>query len=139
MNTRNYAMAVASLASAVAIVAGTGAGPAMAGPPVHIPALTPTPLNACGPISTPGSYVLTVNPPPAPGNCFVISAPHVTLDLAGHVVAGLGAGAGIAIAPGGFGAKVGSTLPGAVIGGFQCGHPATMPATLSLPALTSAS
>ena len=39
MNTRNYAMAVASLASAVAIVAGTGAGPAMAGPPVHIPAL----------------------------------------------------------------------------------------------------
>jgi parallel beta-helix repeat protein len=121
MNTRNYAVAVACLASAMATVAGIGADPAMAGTPVHITALTPTPLNACGPISIPGSYVLTVNPPPAPGNCFVISAPHVTLDLAGHVVAGLGAGAGIAIAPGGFGAKVGSTLPGAVIGGFSTG------------------
>jgi parallel beta-helix repeat protein len=93
----------------------------MAGTPVHITALTTTPLNACGPISTPGSYVLTVNPPPAPGNCFVISAPHVTLDLNGHIVAGLGAGAGIAIAPAGLDAKVESTLPGAVIGGFGTG------------------
>jgi parallel beta-helix repeat protein len=121
MNTRNYAVAVACLASAMATVAGIGADPAMAGTPVHIPALTPTPLNACGPISTPGSYVLTVNPPPAPGNCFVISAPHVTLDLNGHIVAGLGAGAGIAIAPPGLDAKVESTLPGAVIGGFGTG------------------
>jgi Right handed beta helix region len=121
MNTRNFAVALASLASAVAVVAGIGAGPAMAGTPVRIPGLTPTPLNACGPISTPGSYVLTVNPPPAPWTCFIISAPHVTLDLAGHVVTGLGAGAGVAIAPGGLDAKVESTVPGAVIGGFGNG------------------
>jgi Right handed beta helix region len=116
-----HAVAVASLASALTLVAGLGAGPALANTPMRTPAITPVPLSGCGPIAAPGTYALTVNPPPSAGNCFVISAPHVTLDLAGHIVAGLGPGAGIAIAPGAVGAKVESTLPGATIGGFSTG------------------
>jgi hypothetical protein len=121
MSTRNYAVAVASLASALTVVAGLGAGTAVAGPPIRIPAITPTPLNACGPISAPGNYMLTANPSPAPGNCFVITAPHVTLDLAGHTVAGLGLGAGIGITPGAVDVKIESTVPGATVAGFSTG------------------
>ena len=120
MINRNYALAVASLASALTAVAAL-AGTAVAGASVLRPAITPTPLNVCGPIAAPGSYILTANPPPAAGNCLVISAPHVTLDLAGHIVAGLGAGAGILITPGAIDARIESTLPGATIGGFSTG------------------
>jgi hypothetical protein len=45
----------------------------------------------------------------------------VTLDLAGHTVAGLGLGAGIALAPTAVDARIESTLPGAVVGGFNTG------------------
>jgi Right handed beta helix region len=126
MNTRNsaapnYAVAVASLASALTLVAGFGASPALANTPMRTPAITPVPINGCGPITAPGTYALTVNPPPAAGNCLVISAPHVTLDLAGHTVAGLGTGAGVAIAPGAVDTKLESALPGATIGGFSTG------------------
>jgi Right handed beta helix region len=120
MRTRHYAVAAVSLASALAVAAGFWAGTATASPPLRVPAITPTPLNACGPIVTPGSYVLTANPAPTV-SCFVISAPHVTLDLAGHVIAGLGVGTGIAVAPGALDVKIETSLPGAVIGGFGTG------------------
>ena len=121
MNTRNYAVAVATFASALTLVAGLGAGPALANTPMRTPAITPVPLSGCGLIGAPGTYTLTVNPAPAAGNCFVISAPHVTLDLAGHIVAGLGPGSGIVIAPSAIDAKIESTFPGATIGGFSTG------------------
>ncbi len=120
MNTRHHATAVVSFASALAVLAGIGAGTAVAAPVLR-PAITPTPLSACGPINSPGSYQLTADPPPLAGTCFVISAPHVTLDLAGHTVAGLGLGAGIAITPAAIDASIESTLPGAAIGGFSTG------------------
>jgi hypothetical protein len=121
MKTRHYAVAAASLASALAILASATAATASANELVRTPDLTPTPLNACGPIVSPGSYILTANPPPAGGDCFVISAPHVTLDLAGHTVAGLGVGAGVVLAPGATDARIESTVPGAVVGGFTTG------------------
>ncbi len=121
MNTLRFGMAAVSLASALIFTADIGAGPATASPELRTPATTPTPLGACGPIGAPGSYVLVANPPPPAGSCFVVLAPHVTLDLAGHTVAGLGFGAGIVLSPGAVDTKIESTLPGAVVGGFNTG------------------
>jgi len=121
MNTRRFAVATASLASALTLAAGIGAGPATASTQLRTPAITPTPLGACASISVPGNYVLVANPPPPAGNCFVVLAPHVTLDLAGHTIAGLGLGAGVVLAPGAVDTKIESTLPGAVVGGFNTG------------------
>jgi parallel beta-helix repeat protein len=120
MSIRHCAVAVASVASALTIAGAGCAGAATASASPRVAAIVPTPLNACGPIIAPGSYVLTANPPPAL-SCFVISAPHVTLDLAGHTIAGLGLGTGIAVAPGAVGVKIETTVPGAVIGGFGTG------------------
>ena len=121
MKTRHYAVAAACLASALAVLAGAGAATATASELVLTPAMTPTPLDVCGPIVSPGNYILTANPPPPAGNCFVISAPHVTLDLAGYTVAGLGVGAGVVLAPGAVDARIESTVPNAIVGGFSTG------------------
>jgi hypothetical protein len=121
MRTRLYAFAAASLASTLAVTTGWAAGVATATPLPRISSVTPTPVSACGPISVPGNYVLTDSPPPSAGSCFVVTAPHVTLDLAGHILAGTGLGAGVLLRPSAVGARIESSLPGAAIGGFATG------------------
>jgi len=54
----------------------------------------PIPLSECTTIDEPGSYVLTQNLTVA-GDCFVVAADFVTLDLGGWVITGNGTGAGI--------------------------------------------
>ncbi len=121
MRTTFYAFAAASLTSALAFTTGWAAGAATATPLPRLSLVTPTPVSACGPISVPGDYVLTDSPPPSAGSCFVVTAPHVTLDLAGHVLAGTGLGAGVLLSPTAVHARIESSLPGAAIGGFATG------------------
>ena len=119
MYTRRFAIAVAGLAQAVVLAA--GAGPAVAAAQPRTPFVPPRPIGACGVLNAPGSYILSANPPPKPGTCFVVTAPHVTFDLAGHTVAGAGSGAGIALAPSALGAKIESSVPGSAVVGFATG------------------
>jgi len=53
-----------------------------------------TPIDSCGTITQPGSYVLTRNLN-ASGNCIRIDADDVTLDLAGYRLSGNGSGDGV--------------------------------------------
>lgn len=55
-----------------------------------------TPIFACGTIDTPGSYVVVQNLD-AIGDCLVVAADNVTIDLGGHVLAGDGTGEGIKV------------------------------------------
>ncbi len=121
MRTRLYTFAVASLAPALAFTTSWAAGVAAATPPPRISLITPTPVSACGPISVAGNYILTASPPPSAGTCFVVTAPHVTLDLAGHTLAGTGLGAGILLTPSAVDASIESTVAGGAIGGFATG------------------
>lgn len=52
----------------------------------------PTQINACGTVSSPGSYVLSqsINATAAAADCLVITADFVTIDLAGHGIFGAG-------------------------------------------------
>jgi len=64
----------------------------------------PMPMQVCRTISAPGSYVLSNNLdiPSASGNCLVITAASVTVDLAGFSIIGNGPGApgtGILVVP----------------------------------------
>lgn len=54
-------------------------------------AATPTVLSSCGNISAAGSYVLSKNLTSS-GNCFVIQAPNVAIDMQGHKIKGDGTG-----------------------------------------------
>jgi hypothetical protein len=54
-------------------------------------ATTPTVLSSCGNISAAGSYVLSKNLTSS-GNCFVIQAPNVSIDMKGHKIKGNGTG-----------------------------------------------
>src|SRR5271154_3716817 len=121
MRTTFYALAAASLASALPFTTGWATGLATATPLPRVSLVTPAPVSACGPISVPGNYVLTDSPPPSAGSCFVVTAPHVTLDLAGHMVAGTGLGAGVLLSPSAVNARIESSLPGAAIVGFATG------------------
>ena len=51
-------------------------------------------ISKCGTISKPGSYVLTRNLT-ANGDCLVVAANFVTIDLGGWVITGNGTGGGI--------------------------------------------
>lgn len=53
-----------------------------------------TPIDACGTIDQPGSYVLTRNLT-ASGDCIVINADNATLDLNGFAIMGDGTGNGV--------------------------------------------
>jgi parallel beta-helix repeat protein len=50
----------------------------------------PTEIATCQTISKPGHYVLTSGIIPFLGTCFLITTSHVTLDLAGFLIAGRG-------------------------------------------------
>jgi hypothetical protein len=54
-----------------------------------------TQITACGTISQSGSYVLAQNLSAASGDCLVIAATRVTIDLAGFTITGTGTGTGI--------------------------------------------
>ena len=61
----------------------------------HARAAAPTPIAACGTLSTPGgNYFLTGNLSAA-GNCLVIAADNVGIDLKGKTITGNGTGSGI--------------------------------------------
>ena len=57
-------------------------------------AAAPTPITACGTLSSPGNYVLTGNLT-ASGDCLVIAADNVAIDLKGKTITGNGSGSGI--------------------------------------------
>lgn len=59
----------------------------------------PTAITACGTISQSGSYELAQNLS-ANGNCLVITAPYVTIDLEGFTIIGAGTGTGILVSGG---------------------------------------
>ena len=57
-------------------------------------AAPPTPISACGTISSAGNYVLTTNLT-ASGDCITITANNVNIDLRNHTISGDGSGSGI--------------------------------------------
>jgi hypothetical protein len=77
----------------------------------------PTAITACGTISQSGSYELAQNLS-ANGNCLVITAPYVTIDLRGFTITGAGTGTGIltsqAVGP----AVTGITVRHGTVAGF---------------------
>ncbi len=75
----------------------------------------PTPITSCGTIGTSGSYALANNLL-ASGDCVVIDAPNVTLDLRGFEIKG--AGSGIGVQDTGHG---GITVRDGTVTGFQDG------------------
>ena len=52
------------------------------------------PIGACGTIDQPGSYVVVQNLDAA-GDCLLVTADNVTIDLGGHVLSGDGTGDGV--------------------------------------------
>ena len=54
----------------------------------------PSPVSTCGTLAATGSYILTANLT-ASGDCLVVKADFVTIDLAGFVISGNGKGSGI--------------------------------------------
>jgi hypothetical protein len=60
----------------------------------RVASAAPTAITACGSIAAPGSYQLAHNLNAA-GNCLVLKAGRVTLDLNGFLISGNGTGAGI--------------------------------------------
>ena len=63
-------------------------------------AQAPTPISACGTISTPGNYMLTADLQTG-GHCFVIAASSVGIDLNNHTISGAGTSGSSAITDGG--------------------------------------
>ena len=57
-------------------------------------AAAPTPVNACGTLSTPGNFALTKNLT-ASGDCLILTSNNINIDLAGHTISGDGTGRGI--------------------------------------------
>ena len=131
------AVAVGVLVSALGAAA-IGAGPAGAGgsPVIHPPVPLATPVSACGTLAAPGGrYVLAADLKQSSGPCLVITAPRVTLDLAGHtltgpwqdltgpviVAPGWATTTGILVASSAANATVQSTVPGGAVAGFENG------------------
>jgi len=56
----------------------------------------PIEIEKCQTISKPGSYVLVKNLVSTGGNCLVLAADHITIELAGFSISGNGTGAGVA-------------------------------------------
>src|SRR4051812_44747594 len=59
-----------------------------------IGAVAATKIMSCGAITTPGAYELS-KPITAAGNCLLVQAAGVTIDLAGFTLTGNGTGAGV--------------------------------------------
>ena len=57
-------------------------------------AAAPTPISACGTISTPGNFALTKNLT-ASGDCLTLTTSTINVDLTGHTLSGDGTGSGI--------------------------------------------
>ena len=57
-------------------------------------AIITNPISACGTLSSPGAYFLTGNLS-ATGDCLVIAADNVAIDMKGKTITGNGSGAGI--------------------------------------------
>jgi hypothetical protein len=77
----------------------------------------PTNINKCTTISEPGAYELTRNLD-ATGDCLVIAADFVTIDLKGFVISGNGTGAGISNAGKG---RLGTAIRNGTITNFFSG------------------
>ena len=107
----------ASLATALLIASIPAA---LAGrPTTEPPASTgPTPISQCQSISQPGSYVLTTNLSSS-GDCLVVAANSVSIDLAGFTISGSGSGSGIARVQGT--AQEGNSVRNGTITGFNRG------------------
>lgn len=73
-------------------------------------------IKVCGAIDAPGSYALTQNLS-ATGDCIVVSADNVTLDLNGFSIIGSGSGAGIRTS----GSIQGAIIRNGSVTGFQNG------------------
>lgn len=69
---------------AVAAIAAVALGPAPAG--------AATPVSACGALTKAGERYVLTGDIGATGDCFLVLADRVTLDLAGHAITGPGAG-----------------------------------------------
>jgi hypothetical protein len=78
-----------------------------------------TVITACRTISQPGAYVLASNLT-ASGDCLVVTADFVTIDLAGFLITGNGTGAGIRADPAPEGAR-GIAVRNGTIAGFGVG------------------
>jgi parallel beta-helix repeat protein len=76
----------------------------------------PAPVSACGTLAASGSYLLTGNLT-ASGDCLVVGADFVTLDLAGFVISGNGKGSGVTTS----GNPAGVTVRNGVIQNFKTG------------------
>jgi parallel beta-helix repeat protein len=80
----------------------------------------PTKITECRTIGQPGSYVLAKNLTAA-GNCLVVVAEFVTVDLAGFLITGDGTGAGIRADAAGPEAPRGIAVRNGTIAGFEFG------------------
>jgi hypothetical protein len=80
----------------------------------------PTKITECGTIVRPGSYVLTKNLTAA-GDCLVVNADFVSIDLAGFLITGDGTGAGIRADPVGPESAQGIAVRNGTIAGFEFG------------------
>jgi hypothetical protein len=82
----------------------------------------PKSISSCKTIDDPGSYLVTKNLT-ATGDCLIVAAPNVTLDLGGYVLTGNGTGKGIWVVPAGRGAVIrNGTLTdfgGGILAGFN--------------------
>jgi len=78
----------------IAAIAFAGAFVGLCGVGSVAVAVCPTQISACGPIAQSGSYVVEKNLTAA-GDCLVIRADFVTLDLGGFVLTGNGSGNGV--------------------------------------------
>jgi hypothetical protein len=77
----------------------------------------PKSITTCRTIDDPGSYLVTKNLT-ATGNCLVVKASHVTIDLGGYVLSGNGTGTGIKDTVGGL---RGVTVRNGTVRGFDDG------------------
>jgi hypothetical protein len=78
----------------------------------------PQNINTCQAISQPGAYIVNRNLA-ASGDCLVVAADFVTIDLDGFVLTGTGTGAGVAVGPGP--ARRGLTVRNGTVVGFSMG------------------
>jgi Right handed beta helix region len=105
MQKPKWFLAVALLTTATLILAIPLAPTRVLAPQVAMAAVPPViAIATCNPTFVAnvagGSYAVTANLVPAPGqNCINVTAPGVTINLAGHTLTGTGAGIGIDIFP----------------------------------------
>ncbi len=85
----------------------------------------PKSISSCKTIDEPGSYLVTKNLT-ATGDCLVVAAPNVTLDLGGYVLSGNGTGKGIWVLPAGRGAVIRNGTVTDFAGGILAGGDTTV-------------